>query len=75
MDATFLKNEKKCPWKDEKTALKIFFQHCQPAQNQLKSNFLFHINVSLRDFYIMTLQAIYNNIDFGEFNEILLGTK
>jgi hypothetical protein len=33
----------------------IFFQYCQPAQNQLKSHFLFHKNVSLRDFYIMTL--------------------
>ena len=30
-------------------------QYCQPAQNQPKSYFLFHKNVSLRDFYIMTL--------------------
>ena len=33
----------------------LFFQHCQPAQNLPKSHFLFHKNVSLRDFYIMTL--------------------
>ena len=50
------------------------FTHNQP-QNQLKSNFLFHKNISLRNFYIMTLQAIYNNFAFGELNEILLGTK
>ena len=35
----------------------IFFQQCQPVQNQPKSHFLFRKNVSLRDFYIMTLQA------------------
>ena len=34
---------------------KFFFQYSQPAQNQPKSHFLFHKNVSLRDFYIMTL--------------------
>ena len=28
-----------------------FFQYCQAAQNQPKSHFLFHKNVSLRDFY------------------------
>ena len=56
-----------CPRKHEKTALKVahnrppgpplhlFFQYCQPAQNQPKSHFRFCKNVSLRDFYIMTL--------------------
>ena len=34
---------------------KFFFQYFQPAKNQPKSHFLFHKNVSLRDFYIMTL--------------------
>ena len=34
-----------------------FFQYCQPAQDQPKSHFLFHKNVSLRDFYIMTLHT------------------
>ena len=33
----------------------FFFQYCQPAQNQPKSHFLFYKNVSLGDFYIMTL--------------------
>ena len=32
-----------------------FFQYCQTAQNQPKSQFLFYKKVSLRDFYIMTL--------------------
>ena len=32
-----------------------FFQYCQPAQNQPKSHILFHKNVSLRGFYILTL--------------------
>ena len=31
---------------------KFFFQYCQPAQNQPKSYFLFHKNVSLRNFFI-----------------------
>ena len=33
----------------------LFFQYCQPAQNQHKYHFLFHKNVSLRDFYVSTL--------------------
>ena len=33
----------------------FFFQYCQPAQNQPKSNILFHKNGSRCDFYIMTL--------------------
>ena len=37
----------------------IFFSiYCQPAWNQPKSHFLFHENVSLLDFYIMTLVQI-----------------
>ena len=38
----------------------IFFQRCQPAQNQPKSNFLFHKNVSLHDFNVMTLILSYH---------------
>ena len=33
----------------------IFFQYCQPAQNQPKSQFLFHKNYSPRDLCVMTL--------------------
>ena len=40
---------------DKRACLFINFQHYQPAQNQPKSHFLFHENVYLRDFYIMTL--------------------
>jgi hypothetical protein len=39
----------------------FFFQYCQPAQNQPKSHFLFHKNVSLRDFYMMTLVPTLGN--------------
>ena len=35
----------------------FFSMYCKPAQNQPKYNFLFHKNVSMRDFYIMTLPA------------------
>ena len=35
----------------------FFFQYCQSAQYRPKSHLLFHKNVSLRDFYIMTLPA------------------
>ena len=38
---------------------KFFFYDCQPAQNQPKSQFLFHKNCSLHDFFIMTLNAGY----------------
>ena len=34
---------------------RFFFQSCRPAQNLPKTHFLFHKNVSLHDFYIMTL--------------------
>ena len=37
-----------------RTGLHYFFQYCQPARNQPKSYFLFHKNVTLRDFYILT---------------------
>ena len=50
------------PWTHEKTALKssihyiqFFFQHCQSAQTQPKSQILFHKNSSPRDLCIMTL--------------------
>ena len=33
----------------------LFFQYCQQAPIQPKSHFLFHKNVSLHDFYTMTL--------------------
>ena len=36
---------------------RFFFQSCRPAQNLPKTHFLFHKNVSLHDFYIMTLPA------------------
>ena len=36
-------------------APKFFFQYCQPAQIQPKSQFLFHKNCSSRDLCIMTL--------------------
>ena len=55
-----LKTWKNCPQKLPKL---IFFQYCQPAQNLPKSNFLFHKNVSLRDFYIMTLSVIHRGSD------------
>ena len=47
----------------------FFFQYCQRAQNHPKSHFLFHENVSRRDFYIMTLIIIYvpEWIEFWEF--------
>ena len=35
----------------------FFSTYCQPAQNKLKSHFLFLKNVSLRDFYVMTLAS------------------
>ena len=51
-----------CPRKHEKKPSKVpqnrpnfFFQYCQPAQNQPRSQFLFHKNVSLRYFYKKTL--------------------
>ena len=46
---------KKTPTKVAHNMPQIFFQHCQPAQNQPKSQFLFHENWSLRDLCIMTL--------------------
>ena len=33
----------------------IGIQYCQPAQNQSKSQFLFHKNCSTRDLFIVTL--------------------
>ena len=60
-----------CPQKHEKNGLKscsIFFQYCQPAQNQPKSHILFHKNVSLHDFYIMTLHSsMYRNLTKRKF--------
>ena len=52
-----------CPRKLEKPASKVahnrpkgfFFQYCQPAQIQPKSQLLFHKNLPPRDFFIMTL--------------------
>ena len=41
-----------------------FFQYCQPAQNQPKSQILFHENGSQRDlcfWYIMTLLSTYTD--------------
>ena len=37
----------------------LFFQYCQPAQNQPKSYFLFDKDVSLRDFNIMTFHETF----------------
>ena len=55
-----------CPWKQHPQKLLIinpnlFFRYCQPAQNQPKSQFLFHKNCSPRDICIMTL------VDYGPF--------
>ena len=33
----------------------FFFQHCQPAQNQPKSQFMLDKNCSQPNFYIMTM--------------------
>ena len=49
---------KKSPSKVAHNRPQFFFQYCQSAQNQLKSHFLFHKNVSLRNFYIMTLGVV-----------------
>ena len=46
---------KKPPSKVANNRPPIFFQYCQPAQNQPKSHILINKNVSRRDFYIMTL--------------------
>ena len=59
----FSKKKSFWPWKHEKNppqklliiGPQLFFQYCQPAQNQPKSHFLFHKNPSLLNFYIMTL--------------------
>ena len=60
-------------WKNHPQKLLIisphFFQYCQPAQNQPKSHFLFHKNISLRDFYTMT-HFVYDN-----FSQITLKRK
>ena len=45
-----MKTLKKCPQK-----LPNFFVCCQPAQNQPKSQFMFHKKCLLRDLCIMTL--------------------
>ena len=39
----------------------IFFQYCQPAQNQPKSQFLFNKNCSPWDLCIMTLLCNFFN--------------
>ena len=38
---------------------KCFFQYCQPAQNQPKSQFLFHKNCSLGDFGYMRFKDLF----------------
>ena len=53
-------------WKNHPQNLLIigksfFFRYCQPAQNRPKSHFLFHENVSLCAFYIMTLDRTVKN--------------
>ena len=48
-------NMKKSPQKLLIIGPNFFFQYCQPVQNQPKSHFVFHKNVSLHNFYIMTL--------------------
>ena len=59
-----LKTRKNCPQKLLIIA-QFFFQYCHPAENQPKSHFLFHKNISPRDFYIMTLcEFIVNGRDF-----------
>ena len=53
-------NMKKPPSKVAHNRPLFFYPYCQVAQNQPKSNFLFHKNVSQRDFYIMTLADLYS---------------
>lgn len=54
-----------CPWTHKKMPSKHTFrplgnfQHCQLAQNSPTSPILLHRNGLLRDFYIMTLLAVY----------------
>ena len=61
-------NMKKPPSKVAHNRPNFFFQYCQPAQNQPKSHILFHKNVSLRDFYIMTLHSsMYRNLTKRKF--------
>ena len=50
-----MKTWKKLPSKVAHDQPKKIFQYCQPAQNQSKSHFLLHKNVSLCNFYTMTL--------------------
>ena len=49
------KNMKQTTTKVAHNRPKYFFQHCQPAQNQPKSQFMFHENCSLRDLRLLTL--------------------
>ena len=46
---------------------RFFFQSCQPAQNLPKTHFLFHKNVSLHDFYIMTLHPPHSTVAEAHF--------
>ena len=50
-----IKTWKNCPQKLLIMGPKVFFQYRQQAPMQPKSHFLFHKNVSLHDFYTMTL--------------------
>ena len=45
-----MKTWKNCTQKMLIISPNLFFQYCQPAQNQPKSHFLFHKKVSLRNF-------------------------
>ena len=52
-------NMKKMPSKVPHNRPKKCFQYCQPAQNQSKSQLLFHKNCSPRDLCVMTLLDDY----------------
>ena len=51
-------NMKNLPSKVAYFMAQFFFQYCQPAQKQPKSQFLFHKNCSPRDLCILTLDIL-----------------
>ena len=72
MQQYLLKNKPILPlktWKNHSQKLPPFFsQYCQPAKNQPISHFLYHKDVSLHDFYIMTLvtlQLAFHRVAFN----------
>ena len=64
-----LKTWKNCSQKLLIMGEKLFFQYCQPAQNQPKFHFLFHKNATLREGYysnpILGSRNLNNNLDLS----------